>query len=132
MYEQAAPVKTPQAGSGRERNVRPRAPYQDPTACRDVCTSRQSLSGLHKRGPAGNEMSGLGPTTKIPPPAEVTLASNNVFGNPQWNTCSMANGRWNGPSLDRTWNGARSMLGRANYPGDEFIVVGECPNSLRG
>ncbi|KAI8514877.1 hypothetical protein Bbelb_074680 [Branchiostoma belcheri] len=28
------------------------------------------------------------------------------FGsNPQWNTCSMANGRWNGYSLDRTWNG---------------------------
>ncbi|KAI8517917.1 hypothetical protein Bbelb_039340 [Branchiostoma belcheri] len=30
MYEQAEPVRTPQAGSGRERNVRPRAPYPDP------------------------------------------------------------------------------------------------------
>ncbi|KAI8515779.1 hypothetical protein Bbelb_065920 [Branchiostoma belcheri] len=30
MYEQAEPVRTPQAGSGREQNNRPRAPYPDP------------------------------------------------------------------------------------------------------
>ncbi|KAI8480638.1 hypothetical protein Bbelb_416500 [Branchiostoma belcheri] len=30
MYEQAAPVRTPQAGSDREQNNRPRAPYPEP------------------------------------------------------------------------------------------------------
>ncbi|KAI8493095.1 hypothetical protein Bbelb_290990 [Branchiostoma belcheri] len=30
MYEQAEPVRTPQAGSDREQNTRPRAPYHDP------------------------------------------------------------------------------------------------------
>ncbi|KAI8498233.1 hypothetical protein Bbelb_241770 [Branchiostoma belcheri] len=30
MYEQAEPVRTPPAGSGREQNNRPRAPYPDP------------------------------------------------------------------------------------------------------
>ncbi|XP_078665151.1 sushi, von Willebrand factor type A, EGF and pentraxin domain-containing protein 1-like [Branchiostoma floridae x Branchiostoma belcheri] len=30
MYEQAEPVRTPQAGSEREQNTRPRAPYSDP------------------------------------------------------------------------------------------------------
>ncbi|KAI8495120.1 hypothetical protein Bbelb_271060 [Branchiostoma belcheri] len=34
MYEQAEPVSTPQAGSGREQNNRPRAPYPDPPAGR--------------------------------------------------------------------------------------------------
>ncbi|KAI8515762.1 hypothetical protein Bbelb_065750 [Branchiostoma belcheri] len=34
MYEQAEPVRTPPAGSGREHNNRPRAPYPDPPARR--------------------------------------------------------------------------------------------------
>ncbi|KAI8498093.1 hypothetical protein Bbelb_240370 [Branchiostoma belcheri] len=34
MYEQAEPVRTPQAGSGREQNNRSRAPYPDPPARR--------------------------------------------------------------------------------------------------
>ncbi|KAI8498240.1 hypothetical protein Bbelb_241840 [Branchiostoma belcheri] len=34
MYEQAAPVRTPQTVSGREQNNRPWAPYPDPPARR--------------------------------------------------------------------------------------------------
>ncbi|KAI8482798.1 hypothetical protein Bbelb_394600 [Branchiostoma belcheri] len=34
MYEQAEPVRTPQAGSDREQKNRPRAPYLDPPARR--------------------------------------------------------------------------------------------------
>ncbi|KAI8498129.1 hypothetical protein Bbelb_240730 [Branchiostoma belcheri] len=40
MYEQAEPVRTPQAGSGRECNVKPQAPYQDPLVRRGNASGR--------------------------------------------------------------------------------------------